>query len=321
MVGREVFRDSEPRLGNVFPNDPAATAGLQSGDLITAVDGEKVDEFDDFRLAMNMSPSKPVRVDYVRNGKAGSVIVTPKRVETEYGVAGRVGASQYLPSEIGRVEPDTAAAVAGFRGGDVVQAVEGHPVRFWDDVLSILDKQRKKPLAFTVKRGEAIVNLTLAPPTGQEKIYPGFIPPTRMQKFAFGEAFRESLDQNVKMVRYTFATLGRLVKFQGSAKDFSGPLSIARISGEMLRSGWKDLMYLMASISLQLGILNLLPIPVLDGGHIFVLLIEGAAGRELSVRVKERITQIGFAVLATLMLVVLCNDVIQNVMRMMAKNS
>ena len=82
----------------------------------------------------------------------------------------------------------------------------------------------------------------------------------------------------------------------------------------MLRAGWKQMIILMASISLQLGIMNLLPIPVLDGGHIFILGIEGVAGRELSLPTKERITKVGFAVIATLMIFVLCNDVIQHVL-------
>jgi regulator of sigma E protease len=108
-------------------------------------------------------------------------------------------------------------------------------------------------------------------------------------------------------------TIGRLFRPEGSVKELSGPLSIARISGEMLRRGWMNIVALMAMISLQLGIMNLLPIPVLDGGHIMILLIEGVARRDLSLRVKERIQQVGFAVLAALMVVVLYNDVITNV--------
>ena len=137
-----------------------------------------------------------------------------------------------------------------------------------------------------------------------------------MEKLGPADALRESLAQNWKMVRYTFAVLGRLFRAEGSMKDFSGPISIARISGEMLRTGWIAVIYLMATISLQLGIMNLLPIPVLDGGHIMILFVEGIAGRELSINTKERIFRIGFAFLAVLMIVVLYNDVIQNVMLM-----
>jgi regulator of sigma E protease len=127
---------------------------------------------------------------------------------------------------------------------------------------------------------------------------------------------RDSIDQNIKMVRYAWIVISRLFKMQGSVKEFSGPIDIARISGEMLRTGWKAVVYLMAGISLQLGIMNLLPIPVLDGGHIAILAVEGVARRELSIAVKERVQQIGFAMLAALMLVVLYNDVIKNLLLM-----
>ncbi|MEO8383484.1 MAG: site-2 protease family protein, partial [Acidobacteriota bacterium] len=99
-------------------------------------------------------------------------------------------------------------------------------------------------------------------------------------------------------------------------KELSGPINIARISGDALRGGLLNTLSLMAMISLQLGFMNLLPIPVLDGGHIMILLIESVARRELSMRVKERIQQVGFALLATLMVVVLYNDVISNVLRL-----
>jgi regulator of sigma E protease len=99
-------------------------------------------------------------------------------------------------------------------------------------------------------------------------------------------------------------------------KDLSGPGTIARISGDMLRRGWIEFVALVAMISLQLGVMNLLPIPVLDGGHIAILLVESVARRDLSLRAKERIQQLGFAVLAALMIVVLYNDVISNVTRL-----
>ena len=138
-----------------------------------------------------------------------------------------------------------------------------------------------------------------------------------MRKYGLVAATQESVRQNWKLLRFTFVTIGRLLRGEASVKELSGPGTIARVSGAVLREGGgAQLLGLMAMISLQLGIMNLLPIPVLDGGHIMILLIEGAARRELSLRVKERIQQIGFAVLAALMIVVLYNDVITNVLLM-----
>ena len=117
------------------------------------------------------------------------------------------------------------------------------------------------------------------------------------------------------MLRFAFSAIGRIFRSEGSVKELSGPISIARISGEMLRRGWIALIALMAMISLQLGVMNLLPIPVLDGGHIAILLVEGLFRRDLSLKAKERIQQLGFAVLAALMIVVLYNDFVVNITR------
>ena len=318
MAGIEDFRDSRAILGSVYPNKPAAAAGLKAGDIIVRANGEAVKGWDDFRLLISMNPSRPVRLDLLRDGKPMSTIVTPERIVGEYGVVGQAGVTPYITNEVGRVEKGTAADRAGIRGGDRIVRAAGRPVTQWDDLAKTLNEFRGRAVPLQVERGGTIVNLTLPAMKSKQEKYPGYIPPTVITKLDFAPAVRESIDQNMKMLKYTFATLARLFRFEGSVKDFSGPLSIARISGEMLRTGWKEVIFLMASISLQLGIMNLLPIPVLDGGHIFILLIEGAAGRELSDNVKERIQRVGFAVLATLMIVVLCNDVIQNVV-MMAK--
>jgi regulator of sigma E protease len=171
-------------------------------------------------------------------------------------------------------------------------------------------------VALVVARGAQQVAINL-PSTTNEKLGwgRGIVPPTKIFKLGPIEALRYSFKENWRMLRYAFAAIGRMFRPEGSVKELSGPINIARISGEMLKRGWIATISLMAMISLQLGIMNLLPIPVLDGGHIMILLIEGIARRDLSLRVKERIQQVGFAALATLMLVVIYNDVISNVLR------
>jgi regulator of sigma E protease len=167
-------------------------------------------------------------------------------------------------------------------------------------------------------RGQTPIHSPLAAaPLDERDPYRGFSFPVTVKKYAFGAAMQESAKQNWKLLRFTFVTIGRLLRGEESVKELSGPGTIARVSGAVLREGGGvQLLGLMAMISLQLGIMNLLPIPVLDGGHIMILLIEGAVRRELSLRVKERIQQVGFAVLAALMIVVLYNDVITNVLLM-----
>jgi len=316
MLGTEVVRDSEPVIGVVIPDKPAAAAGLQVGDRIVSVDGDPIDRWEDLKIAIGMHPADPVSLTYERKGARHTIEITPERVMTDYGASGVIGINPWFKPEVGRVLEGSAAAKAGLLEGDSIFAVNGKPVEQMADIEKLLDEAKERPLIFDVHRGGKSVRLTLPSMKEAGEPYPGFGIPTTTLKYPLGQALRESFKENVKLTRYIFLVLGRLVRFEGSMRDFSGPVSIARISGEMLRSGFNYMIYLMASISLNLAILNLLPIPVLDGGHIAILCVEGVMRRELSLRTKERIFQIGFAVLAALMLVVIYNDVIQNVMLM-----
>jgi regulator of sigma E protease len=304
-------------VSSVTPGKPGAVAGLQPGDRIVAVGGEAVDNFDDLKMAISLQAGTPLRVEYVRNGVHHTTTLTPERENTDLGPIGRAFIYPYQPTIVGRVMPDSPAARAGLRLGDRIIAANGRPTPEYPAFTEIFEAAKNGPIALDVQRGASTLRVTLPPaPPDDRNGFRGFIPPTEVHKYSVGTALAESVRQNWKMLRYAFITLGRLVRGEASVKELSGPLSIARISGEMLRRGWVEVVSLMAMISLQLGIMNLLPIPVLDGGHIMILLIEGLFRRELSLRVKERIQQVGFAVLAALMIVVLYHDVITNVMLM-----
>ena len=315
MVGTESLV-IKPVIGKIV-GKPAQSAGLQTGDRITAVNGDRIDDYDDLRMIISMNAETPLRIDYVRNGRQQTTTMTPERDNSDFGPIGRAGIQPWIDAIVGRVRPNSPAAHAGLRPGDRILAANGHPVEQLVDLDPIFIQAKGAPVSLDLQRAQARVTTVLpAVPANDEEAYRGFIPPTEVKKLSLIPAIEDSLKQNEKMLRYVFLTLRRLVRAQGSVKELSGPISIARISGEMFRRGWIEVVAFMAMISLQLGIMNLLPIPVLDGGHIMILLVEGAARRDLSLHVKERITQIGFAVLAALMIVVIYNDVITNVMLM-----
>lgn len=315
MIGTE-YVVVTPLIGEVTPNQPAARAGLRAGDRIVRVDGEKIEGWDDLKFAISMHAGTPLRVEYDRSGQHLVTTLTPEKQSTEYGTIGRAGVKPFIPSAVGRVRPGSAAARAGLRAGDRIVAANGKAVAQLADFETALDSSKGAPLPITVARAGSTLNATLGAVNQAADPYRGFIPKTEIRKLSLFPAIRESVAQNWKMLKYAGSTLARLFRSEGSVKELSGPISIARISGDMLRRGWIEVISLMAMISLQLGVMNLLPVPVLDGGHIFILLIEGAARRDLSLRVKERIQQVGFAALAALMLVVIYNDVIMNVMLM-----
>ncbi|MCU1245061.1 MAG: Peptidase putative rane-associated zinc metallopeptidase, partial [Acidobacteria bacterium] len=299
-------------IGEVTAKKPAARAGLQTGDRVVRVDGETIKDFDDLRLVISTHAGTPLRVDYLRAGVPHTTILTPEREESDFGPIGKAGIGPWYEPVIGRVDPGTNAERAGAKAGDRLIAANGQPIGQFLDLLPIIEKGKNAPLRLTVQRGPQQLTLLIA--ADPNRAY-GITPPIAYRKLGFSEAIRDSLEQNLKMLKYAGMAIARIARNEGSVKELSGPINIARISGEMFRRGWKEVVLLMAMISLQLGVMNLLPIPVLDGGHIMILIIEGIARRDLSLRVKERIQQLGFAVLAALMIVVLFNDVIFNVMR------
>src|SRR5438093_4332498 len=305
----------KPMIGEVSPGKPAARAGLQIGDRIVAINGESINNWDDLRMAISLHAATPLHVEYIRNGVRHATTMTPDRENSEYGPVGRAGIRPWIDAAVGRVRPNSPAAQAGMRPGDVIVAANGRPVTQLAQLDEVFNQAKGAPITLDVVRGAQRLRMVLpAVKSEAQDPYRGFLPPTEIRKLSLIPALRDSFDQNLKMLKYAFITLGRLVRGEASVKEFSGPISIARISGEMFRRGWMEVIALMAMISLQLGIMNLLPIPVLDGGHIMILLVEGAVRRDLSIRVKERIQQVGFALLAALMIVVLYNDVITNVL-------
>jgi regulator of sigma E protease len=244
-------------------------------------------------------------------------MLTPEREETDYGPTGMAGIGYFYDPIVGRIDPDSPAATSGLQAGDRIVMVNGQPVNNMTALAEQASKAPQKSIALEVLRKDQRVRVNLAGWGSGVDGSPlrGVIPPTKILKLSLFPALRHSVNENWRMLKFTGAAIGRIFRSEGSVKELSGPINIARISGEMLRRGLIYFIPLMAMISLQLGVMNLLPIPVLDGGHIMILIVEGIARRDLSLRVKERIQQVGFAALAMLMLVVLYNDIVGNVLR------
>jgi regulator of sigma E protease len=308
---------TNPVIAGVIEGKPGAKAGLQAGDRILSIKGEPVQDYYDIRMLVAMNSGTAVEVVYDRGGAVRKTVLTPEKEQGEFGPIGRAGLEFGAEPIVGGVLPNTPAAAAGLRAGDTIVSANGKPTPSLEKFATVSDELKTQPLPVEIARGSQRLRLTLAPIADEElALSRGILRQTKTTQLGLLPALRYSVAENWKMLRLAMSALARLFRPEGSLKELSGPVNIARIAGMAIRSGFLDTMKLMALISLQLGVMNLLPIPVLDGGHIMILLIEGVARRDLSLRVKERIQQVGFAALATLMLVVIYNDVIGNVLRM-----
>ncbi|MEJ2078849.1 MAG: RIP metalloprotease RseP [Acidobacteriota bacterium] len=311
-----VYLSQPPIIGYVAGNSPAEDAGLQQGDRILSVGGTQTPDWESEQLAVATDPGQTVPIEILREGRTFERLV--HIAEEPRTGAGFLGV--YPPSKgltVGGVEPDGPAQKAGLQKGDIIEAVQSQGTKVEDGtaILSMIAKSQGQALEFTIKRGRQTLTRTVTPMESDGKsmigIAVGPSPEFETQTERYGPltAFRQAVERNYQMTILTFRIVGKLITGETSIRMMSGPIDIARFSGEAASAGPLALIGLMSLISLQLGIFNLLPIPILDGGMIALLFIEAVIGRDLSLKAKERIFQVGFIFLILLMSVVIFNDI------------
>jgi regulator of sigma E protease len=296
-----------PIVGAVEPGSSAAAAGLARGDRVVKANGEPVESWQDLGFALLTSPGKPVRLTVERGSRNLDAIVTPVR-DPRYELGDFGGLYPSVRPQVTDVRAGSPAAAAGFRTGDEIRAVDGHPIADNKDFIAYIEKRAGQPVQIQVLRDNHLMTLPVVPRLENGRgiigIGIGFY-----QRYSPGQAIVESLHYNVQIVAETFRMIGKIFTRQISAKGaLAGPIEIAAESGAAARTGFKYLLHLMGFISISIAILNLMPIPILDGGQIFILAIEGVIRRDLSLRLKEVIAQVGFVMILLLMFVVIWFD-------------
>ena len=210
------------------------------------------------------------------------------------------------------------AEKAGLKPGDVILRVDGATMNAREHLIAAVSTKANMPVAMAVTRDGAPMDVTVVPEPNTGRC-PSLASGAGCIGISIGEevirikpgpidAIAMSVKRNYEQAGLIFMTIGQLITRETSTRQLMGPLAIAQLSGESAEAGWVHLFALMASISLNLGLLNLLPIPVLDGGHILIMALEGLARRDFSLRVKEKMLLAGFAVLLMLMVTVIYND-------------
>lgn len=315
-----------PTVSSVSRGGAAEIAGLKPGDRIVSFNGIENPKWDTIRGDVLLSPGRPLPLIVERQGQRLPLTLTPTAHEEDGEVAGY---PEFLPDYgdlpviLRDVNPNSPASEAGLRVRDRVLAIGGQPVTSGEQVSQYVRDHKTEPITLTVERDGQRLDITAtarALPDGQTRlgILPGEEVP--LQKVGLVGAFKEAVDSNLEILRLTAKALGQVFSGQRSARDtLSGPIGIYNAAANSFeKMGWAGLFAMLGFLSLNLGIFNLLPIPVLDGGAIFLLLIEGAlatVGLKLSMSVRERIQQVGFVVVLLLMVFVITNDVLKKFSR------
>lgn len=309
------YRSGPAEVGAVADGSPAEAAGIQVRDTIVAIDGDEVSTWQDAEIAIATSPGQSLRLTLDRGGNR-----IDKRVlvaaASERGEVGTIGVEPWIPFLITGTIEGSPAQAAGLKPGDEILEVRGEngSVDEPSAISPFVSEREGEPLLFKLRRGEEFLEATIRPAQIDGRVLIGVErgPPFHVEKYGIVESLARSIRRNGELVLLTGHIIGKIVTGRASLRMMSGPIDIARYSGAAAAGGLIPLMGLMALVSLNLGILNLLPIPVLDGGLIAMLAIEGLIGRDLSLKVKERIFQAGFIFLVLLMGVILFNDLAKN---------
>ncbi len=305
---------TDPTITGIAPHSAAASAGLHVGDKIIAINGKQNPNWEYVMTQEALNANHAIPVTVLRHGSPMHFQVTPQ-MDAKEGI-GEAGWSGEGAVEVGSVQKGSPAQAAGLKVGDIFVRVNGQPVASIIGIQQAVFKSHGKPLNFQVTRkGQARPeDITVAAKsTGDPKkpwlIGIAFKAPVQFVKLGFLPALGESIHFNRTNAAMIFQVLGSLIERRVSTKSVAGPIGMAQMSSEAAQQGAWSYLFLMAIVSLQLAIFNLLPIPILDGGTLLMLAIEMLMQRELSLQLKENIFKLGFVFLMMVVVFVVYNDI------------
>jgi regulator of sigma E protease len=310
-----VYLDQPAVVGWVLENSPAAKSGIEQGDRIVRIEGQQNPTWEDVLLKVAIASKGPMDIAIQRGNE-----ILEKQVQPETEGSDPYATVGWLPDQpitVTELEPNMPAAQAGLKLGDEIVAVNGTPMRSLLSVIHYLRQNGSKPVDVTAVRNGQQLSFRITPvqteEDGQKNYRLGFQSrPVQIDKLPFAQALNRSIEENKRYSLLIVDLVRKLAQHKASIKQMEGPIGIARASGDAARQpGWTPLLSLMAMISLNLGIFNLLPIPILDGGIILLLIIEGLLRREISMKIKERIYQTAFVFLILFAVVVIYNDLMK----------
>lgn len=315
-----------PIVSYVSQGGAAAAAGLQPGDHIVSFNGTEHPSWEAISGDALLSPGQSLPIVVERSGSRVPLTIKPTSINDSGDI---IGSLDFVPDNGGYpvvlrdVSPDSPASKAGLQPGDKIIAMKGDPVRSAEHVTKFIREHKQEPITLTIERNGARQDVTATAvkfPDGIERlgVSPGDDFPLTQPGIGAAAAF--AVRSNVEILSLTGKALGQVFVGKRSVRNtLSGPIGIYEASAKSVeRMGWGGVFRMLGFLSLNLGIFNLLPIPVLDGGAIFILLLEGVlalVGMSLSLRVRERIQQVGFVAVILLMVFVISNDLLKKFTR------
>jgi regulator of sigma E protease len=311
------YQDQPVQVTAVPANSPAATAGLHAGDKVVALDGEQNPNWEQAeKVLTKLAPDSKLSMEVEQAGvrRSLNVPVGQKEIEQPERLLGFAPIRPMLED----VAPGLPAQRAGLKENDLIAAVDGQKIQWWGEFTERVRGSNGKPVALDVDRNGQTLHLVVTPQAATndrgETIYQIGVQvheDTAYKRVAFPEGARYAGLVTVEKIKETAGIVGKLFSGRVSLKQLQGPVGISRAAGQAARKGPLAIISLMVLISVNLGILNLLPIPILDGGHILLLAIEGGLRRDLSLAFKERFVQVGLVFLLVVFAIVMYNDVVR----------
>ena len=318
------------RVGKVLTNTPAAMAEMQIGDKITAVDGAKTSTWEqlNFALVDRAGETGVIHIDADRNGQTKSFELPIKNFlkdqsQSPLDSLGFIPYRPYIPATVMKLSEDGAAIRQGMKEGDQIVAIDGVKMKDWFDVVEVVQASPEKLLKIDVLRQNKLVHLEVMPQGKRDNMgnvsgvlgvqnNPGkvVIPAEYKQTIQYGpvEAFGKAIDKTGQISTMILNSMVKMVRGLIGLENLSGPITIAKVAGQSAEMGWQTFISFMALMSVSLGILNLLPIPMLDGGHLVYYFVELIRGKPVSEQIQLVGLKIGMVLLGSMMLLALFND-------------
>ena len=304
-------------IGTVRAGSPAAVAGLQPGDRLVELNGSRVDRFEELEFTLLQSLGEPITVAIERAGEELEFTVTPEIVEVLDAFdrpqqLGDIGVRPFTPASVAQVVAGSPAERGGLAAGDKIVRIGDVAIESFDHLRTIVERNAGTPLEFVVERGSGEATLTVTPNdengTGRIGVYPQ--EQTAFRDLGIGESIWAGVEHTYALAAANLRAIGQMIVGSRSTEQLSGPVGIAVMSRSVLERGVLGFVEFAALISIALGLINLFPIPPLDGGHLLYNGLEAAFRRPLTARIQQIGATVGLTLVIALMVWVTTKDII-----------